>query len=151
MSGVRQQLVDASEVPSSKQAFFNLVKRTFTKLQVLLPGQVNAPGTVLGYTGTPTTISLGTQGFTPTTITVNAVDATFHIISGATDVVHLTTSDGSAYLPPADVSMVNGTATFTGASGILFQSTGPQTVTGTDVTDNTKTADISAPVTIISN
>ena len=145
--GENHQLVAQSELAPGNTGFFNLVKRGFTQLQVLLPGQVNAPGTALGYVGTPTTISLAAQGFNPTTVTVNACDATWHIINGASDQIHLSTSDGSAFLP-ADLSLSNGTVTFSGANGVLFQTTGPQTVTATDYTDGTKTPNTSAPVTI---
>ena len=145
--GENHQLVAQSELAPGNTGFFNLVKRGFTQLQVLLPGQTNAPGTALGYVGTPTTISLAAQGFNPTTVTVNACDATWHIISGASDQIHLSTSDGSAFLP-ADLSLSNGTVTFSGANGVLFQTAGPQTVTATDYTDGTKTPNTSAPVTI---
>ena len=145
--GQNQQLVDSTELPPGTTGFFNLIKRTFTQLQVLLPGQTNAPGTALGYVGTPTTISLAAQGFNPTTVTVNACDANWQIINGASDQIHLSTSDGSAFLP-ADLSLSNGTVTFSGANGVLFQTTGPQTVTATDYTDGTKTPNTSAAVTI---
>ena len=147
IGGFKTTLVPSSSLPAGNAGFFRLIKRSFSQLQVLLPGQTNAPGTVLGYVGTPTPISLAAQGFSPTTVTVNAVDSDFNIISGIIDQVHLTTSDGSAFLP-GDMSMANGVATFSGANGVLFQTTGPQTVTGTDTTDGTKTPGTSAPVTI---
>jgi hypothetical protein len=148
LGNTNQQLVDQSELPAGSMAFFNLIKYTFTQLQVLLPGQTNAPGTVLGYVGSPTPISLAAQGLNPTTVIVNACDSSWHIISGVSDTIHLTTSDGSAYLP-ADMNMANGTATFSGANGILFQSTGSQTVTAADLTSLTVTnSATSAAVTI---
>lgn len=148
MAGVTRQLVHGSELPAGSTAFFNMIQRTYTQLQVLLPGQTNAPGTVLGYTGTPTPISLATQGLNPTTVTVNACDASWHIINGVSDTIHLTSSDTSAYLPP-NMAMVNGVASFTGANGVLFQSTGSITVTAADVTSATVTnTATSAAVTI---
>jgi hypothetical protein len=144
----RWALVPPASLPSGPNAFFALVKRTFTQLQVLLPGQTNAPGTALGYVGTPTPISLATQGLNPTTVTVNACDATWHIINSVSDQIHLATSDGSAYLPP-DMAMVNGTVSFADANGVLFQTQGSQTVTATDLTSITVTTPAdSAPVTI---
>jgi hypothetical protein len=148
MNGALAQLVDSTELPAGNTAFFNLIKRTFTQLQVLLPGQTNAPGTALGYVGTPTPISLAAQGLNPTTVVVNACDSSWHIINGVSDQIHLTTSDGSAYLP-TDVNMVNGTATFAEANGILFQSQGSQTVTASDLTSASVTnSATSASVTI---
>ena len=147
----RSQLISSTDLPAGQSAFFRLVKRSYTKLQVLLPGQTNAPGTALGYTGSPTPISLAAQGLTPTTITVNACDDTWHIISGVTDQIHLTTSDTGAYLPN-DLAMVNGVATFSGGDGVLFQTQSPPdvTVSAKDMTSTTVTnTATSAPVTIL--
>ncbi len=149
LNGLRAQLLSSGDVPAGNTAFFRLVKRTFTQLQVLLPGQTNAPGTALGYVGTPTAVSLAAQGLAGTPVTVNACDATWHIVNGVTDQIHLTTSDGSAYPPNSDQALVNGTTTFTSANPLVFQSTGPQTVTATDTTDGTKTPNTSANVTIV--
>jgi hypothetical protein len=123
-----QQLVDSSELPAGGIGFFNLVKRKFTQLQVLLPGETNAPGTATGKIGTPTTQSLATG----TDVIVNAVDSTFHIVNGPTDLIQLTCSDTGASLPN-NLAMVNGTATFTGANNLLWGDEGTFTVTANDV------------------
>lgn len=141
MNGASSQLVSTNNLPPGSAAFFSMIKRTFTQLQVLLPGETNAPGTVSGKIGTPTAQSTST----PTDIVVNACDATWHVIQGATDAINLTSSDGSAFLPN-NQSLVNGTTTFSG--GFLFQTQGTQTVTATDVTDGTKTANTSSSVTV---
>jgi len=132
---------------SGSQEFYRTIKRVATGLQVLFPGQTNAPGTLLGYTGTPTPISLNTQGLTPSTVTVNAVDSTFHIVSETGDNIKLTTSDGSATLPN-NQGLVNGSVTFSGANGVLFQTTGSQTVTATDVDNTNFPAATSASISI---
>ena len=49
----------------------------FVQLQVLLPGETAAPGTPTGKTGSPTAQTAGT-GYT---VTVNAVDASYNLIS----------------------------------------------------------------------
>lgn len=145
----RWALVPPASLPGASAGFFALVQRTYSQLQVLLPGQTNAPGTALGYVGTPTPISLAAQGGTPTTVTVNACDSQWHIMTSIIDQVHLTTSDGGVPFLPADQSLANGTTSFSGANGILFQTTGPQTVTAQDMTSTTVTnAATSAPVTI---
>jgi hypothetical protein len=133
-----------AQLPSSETGFFALLQRTFTQLQILLPGQTNAPDTTLGYVGTPDPQSLSAV----TDVTVNAVDSTFHIISGVTDQIQLTSSDTSAYLPDP-VAMVNGTASFSEGSGLLFGSEGTWTVTAMDTTSTTITNSVtSAPVTV---
>jgi hypothetical protein len=131
--------VSKSQLPGVSSGFYGMIQRTFTQLQVLLPGQTNAPGTALGYVGTPIPISLNSQGLNTTTITVNACDDSWHIISGITDQIHITTTDSGAYMPSGDLNMVNGTATFSGDNGILFQSQGAWTVSAQDMSSLTVT------------
>ena len=77
------------------------------KLQLLVPGETAAPGTLSGKTGTPITQT----GGTPFNVTVNGVDEYWNVVVTATDSVGLTSSDGAAVLPPA-AALVNGTQTF---------------------------------------
>jgi len=121
---------------SSSQTFFRTVKRPFVKLQVLLPGETSAPNTVSGKTGTPTE-----QAATvPFNITVNAVDQYWNVVP-ANDTITITSSDTLATLPP-DAAVFNGTATFS----VTLNSSGDFTITATDVTDGTKTANTSSSV-----
>ncbi len=145
---LKKTLFPAASLPAGNAGFFRLVQLNATQLQVLLPGETNAPGTTLGYVGTPTAISLLAQGANPTPVIVNACDAHWNIVSGINDTISLTSSDLAAFLPKA-MSMVNGTASFTGANGVLFQTQGSQTVTATDTTTGaTLTAGTSAAVTV---
>ncbi|MEI9865968.1 MAG: hypothetical protein WDN00_15740 [Limisphaerales bacterium] len=138
--------VSKSSLPSSGQGFFAMIQRKFTKLQILLPGQTNAPGTALGYVGTPTPQSVSGSG---TDITVNSVDDTFHIVNGVTDTISISTTPGGNFLPQ-NTAMVNGTATFTGGNNLLWGSQGVFTVTATDtaVTATNISPVVSAPVTV---
>ena len=131
-----------SALGQNQNVLFKLIKRQFTQLQVLLPGETNAPGTLSGKIGTP----IPQTTTTAFTVTVNACDSTWHICNSA-DTIHLTSSDGSAFIP-VDTGMSGGVATFSGANGFLFQTTGSQTITATDVTDGTKTANTSSSVTV---
>ncbi len=144
--GARWALVSPSALPGASAGYFGLIKRTFSQLQILLPGQTNAPGTVLGYVGTPTPQSFSGSG---TDITVNAVDSAFHIISGVSDIIKISTTPGGNFLP-TDTAMVNGTATFTGGNNLLWGSEGTFTVTATDiaVTATNISPVVSAPVTV---
>src|SRR5207248_2965557 len=65
-----------------------------TKLQILLPGETAAPGTASGKTGTPTAQTAGTA--IANSITVDAVDANWNVISSATTNVTITSSDANA-------------------------------------------------------
>jgi hypothetical protein len=134
--GNRMILIPSSNV-GADQSFYRLIQRGYTQLQVLLPGETNAPNTLTGKTGTP----LAADTVNPVNVTVNAVDSTWHIIPGVTDNIHITSSDGSA-ITPLDAGLVNGT----GVYQVIFQTTGPQTVTATD-TINSFTA-TSASVTV---
>ncbi len=141
--GQRQVLLASSNLPSAKQGFFSLVKRNFSQLQVLLPGETAAPGTVTGKTGTPTPVSLSASGGVEV-ITVNAVDANWFPVPGVIDSVSLDSTDSGAVLPN-NAAMVNGTVQF---PLFLFQDTGTWTVTATDVTDGTKTPNTSSQVVV---
>jgi hypothetical protein len=147
--GLFGQAVSTNELPVGNSVFFRLLHRVATQIQVLLPGQTNAPNTVLGYVGTPTPISKSGQGLTTTTITVNACDITWHIVGGTSDSIKVTgSSDGGAYLPQTAVSLVNGTAIFSDPNGILFQTTGLQTVTAADQSNNAIAPATSAAVQV---
>jgi hypothetical protein len=69
----------------------------------------------------------------PTRLTVVALDASNHVVSGYTGTVHFTSTDGSATLP-ADYTFTaadHGSHTFS----VTFGSDGAQTVTATDTAD----------------
>jgi hypothetical protein len=136
----------AGQLPPSSTAFFAMIKRTnFTQLQILLPGQTNAPGTLLGYVGSPTPQS--TSATTP--ITINAVDPTFHIINGVNDTIQITSSDANALIPN-NFALANGTATISGSNGFQFVTQSPpdMTITATDTTNAGIPPVTSAPVTV---
>jgi hypothetical protein len=137
------QLIGANDLQPGKDAFFSVIKRTFSQLLVVLPGQTLAPNTPTGTAGTPAPVSLSNNGGAED-VTVYAVDANFYPVAGITDTVAITSTDPGA-LTPANAALVNGSRSFT----LYFGTSGAtQTVTATDVTDSTKTAATSAPVTV---
>jgi hypothetical protein len=119
-------------------AAFTVVAGAFTKLQLLVPGETAAPGTTTGKTGTPSPQTAGSA----LTVTVNAVDANWNLVS-STDTVRITSSDSGATLP-ADHALAAGTHTFS-----VTLTAGTRTVTATDVTDGTKTANTSPSITVV--
>jgi len=125
---------------ASTQQYFGLVKRAFSQLQVILPGETNAPNTITGKTGTPDPVSIGGGGLE--TFTVNAVDSSFHVIPGVFDTVHIDTTDGSA-ATPVDAALNNGTGTYQ----VVFMSTGSFTITASDVTHTNISSNTSSLVT----
>ncbi len=140
-AGARLHLLSSASLPAGNSAFFHLAKRTFSKLQVLLPGETAAPGTLTGKTGTPTAANTSDIY----TFTVNAVDANWFPVAGVSDTITISSSDGAA-ITPLNAALGNGTAQFQ----MLFQTGGggTQTVTATDVTDGSKTANTSSPVVV---
>jgi hypothetical protein len=138
-SGNEFALVPSSD-QDTNQSFFRLFTRAFTKLQVLMPGEVAAPGTASGKTGTPDAQSIGTAF----NVTVNAVDANWNPATyNADDIIHITSSDGTATLP-ADSPLVSGTAMVS----VTFNTNGTFTVTTSDVTRPSKTANTGSPTTV---
>ena len=132
-------LVASADLPSTTQTYFAMRKLVAAKLQVLLPGETNAPYTVTGKVGTPDPQTAGV----PFDVRVNAVDADWHIATGCTDTVNLTSTDTAAVLP-ADAALAAGTGTFS----VTLQTAGSWTITASDVTTNTVTAGTSSPITI---
>lgn len=119
---------------------FTLNAASYTKLQLLLPGETAAPGTVSGKTGTPDAQSF-TRAFT---ITVNAVDAYWNVVSSVNDVVGITCTDATAILP-SNTALVSGTKTF----ALTCNTGGTFTITASDISDGTKTANTSPSITIV--
>ena len=136
-SGVSLTASGGSLTPGNS-APFTVVAGTFVKLQVLVPGETAAPRTASGKTGTPTAQTAGT----PFTVTVNAVDANWNVMS-STHTVGITSSDANATLP-ANAALAAGTRTFS----VTLKTAGSRTVTATDITDGTKTANTSPAITV---
>jgi hypothetical protein len=140
IGGTQFALVPSADL-GPDQNYFRMFTRQFKKLQVLMPGEAAAPGTPSGKTGTPDPQAAGT----PFNVTINAVDDNwFQVTYNADHTIHITSSDSTATLP-ADTSLVGGTATVSvtfNTSSMTF------TVTASDVTDATKTANTGSPTTV---
>ncbi len=113
---------------------------TFTKLQVILPGETAKPGTADGKDGTPGNQTAGT----PFPITLRAVDAYWNVVSGIGDHIQVTSTDPFAGLP-ADTTLVSGQLVF---QGRLYKS-GTQTITAHDLDNSGITDNTSGNVTIV--
>ena len=124
---------------TERESIYATYTGTFTKLQLLVPGETAAPGTPSGKTGTPTARTAGTAF----NVTVNAVDANWNLVNTVTDTVGITSSDTNATLP-ANAALVAGTKTFS----VTLNTAGSKTVTASDVTDGTKTANASPSITV---
>src|SRR5439155_1106282 len=94
--------------------------------------------TVSGKTGTPAAQTAGT----PFTVTVNAVDANWNVVS-STDTVGITSSNGRATLP-RNAALAAGTKTF----NVTLKTAGTKTLTASDITTPAKTPDTSLGITV---
>src|SRR6266404_2328693 len=138
--GTNKQLTASSSgFSSALSSVFAVTGSSFSQLQVLLPGESAAPGSPSGKTGTPIAQTAGAAFI----VTVNAVDATWNLINTVTDTVRITASDNNATLP-ANAPLVNGAKTFS----VTMKTAGSVTVTASDVTDTTKTANTSSSVSV---
>ena len=117
---------------------FTVNAGAFTKLQILVPGETAAPGTASGRTGLPDYVAAGT----PITLTVNAVDAYWNVVS-STHTVGITATDAGATLP-GNAALVGGTKTFS----LTLNTDGTHWVTATDITDGAKTPHTSQGITV---
>ncbi len=151
-----QQLTSGTTVwnlvtkPTLKTQYYGMVERTFTQLQVLWPGQTNAPGTLLGYVGSPApeSESTGYNGLGYTPVTINACDATFNIVAlGPPDTGYLTNSvSGSDPLAiyGNPVTFTNGTAVVQ----LVWGTQGSWTVDGGDMNNTNIPPATSTTVTV---
>src|SRR5207247_842255 len=138
-SGTRT--LTASDVSDgSKTASTNSVTVSvgaFVKLQLIVPGETAAAGTATGKTGSPTARLAG-AGYS---VTVNAVDANWNVVTSATDLVGVTSTDPNATLP-ANATLASGTR----ALNLTNCTVGSWTVTATDLTDGSKTNNTSPTI-----
>src|SRR5206468_4099688 len=129
----------ASGLTSATSGNIVVSPAAFAKLQLLVPGETAAPGSASGKTGTPTASTAATAF----NITVNAVDNFWNVVNTITDMVDISSTDASATLP-ADTALVSGTKTLS----VTFKTSGSQTLTATDVTDASKSANTSPSLTV---
>src|SRR5204862_497551 len=120
-----------------------------TKLQILLPGEVAAPGTATGKTAaTPTAQTAGTA--IASGIVVNAVDANGNLVTNATPNVTITSTDPNATIADDNGgtagNITPGRATRP-LSSFTFKTAGTRTITATDAAA-ALTASTSANVTV---
>ena len=118
-----------------------VVGGTFARVLILAPGESPAPGTVSGRTGTPTDQSIN-YSFN---VTVLATDQWWNPVGGVNDIVHLTSNDPLAQLPP-NAAMVNGVVEMP----VRLSTGGFQQITVSDVTNSSKTGSTTQVRTISS-
>jgi hypothetical protein len=131
-----------NDLPVGNSAFFRLIQRVATQLQVLLPGETNAPNTVSGKVGTPIPQSVSGTG---TSVTVNSVDSTWHIVNTSGDQIQLSSSDEGASIPSA-APLEGGTVQFTGFFFGTANTT--QTITATDTSNTNILSNTSSTVSV---
>jgi hypothetical protein len=126
---------DGSSTPDTSPSI-TVDPGTITKLQVILPGETAVPGSPTGKTGTPDATAIGAAF----TFTVNGVDANWNVVTSASNTISITSSDGSAVLPPDD-DLVSGTQDFS----VTLNTAGTQTITAssTELTNG-----VSANITV---
>ena len=117
---------------------------SFNQLQLLVPGETATPGTVPGKTGTPNIEYVNG----PFKVTVNAVDQYWNVINTVTDMVAITSNDSKAMLP-ANAALVAGTGTFSVTLETVSYNPNITTLTASDVTNNTMTADTSPLLEVV--
>jgi hypothetical protein len=137
--------VAGANLPKTDAAFFALQKLMTAKLQVLMPGETNAPGTATGKIGTPEPQAVGV----PVSVTVNAVDASWNLVTYSTDSLSLSSSDTNATSDigaplPLTAQLAQGTAKL----NIVFGTAGSQTVTASDTSQTSVASGTSGSISI---
>jgi hypothetical protein len=112
---------------------------SFSRVQIVVPGQTPLPGSVSGITGTPATQASG-QGFNAD---VYATDAYWNPVPSV-DVVRITSSDPGASTPVTG-ALSDGYRQFT----VTLATVGAQTLTVTDQTNGAIQGMTSDPISVI--
>src|SRR5262249_23790715 len=120
---------------------FNVRAGSFKRLQIVLPGQVPAPATPSGLSGTPSSQISGT----PFSVTVYATDTWWNQLSSDHH-VRLTTTD-PAGVTPSSTTMNNGRATM----NVTLFTTGSQTITASDRDDSSILPMTTTGITVLPN
>ena len=136
-NGSRQALIPLTSLVGTNQGYFRLIERIPYQLQVLLPGETNAPNTLTGKGGTPTPQSVGGE----VDAIVNLVDVHWNIISSSDSVTVTSVTDPTAGTTLA-TPLVNGTVTIP----FFFDTAGSQTLTATDTTSTNILSNTSSSV-----
>jgi hypothetical protein len=131
-----------SQLGTTDVGFFRLVKRVFTKMQILLPGETAAPNTPTGKTGTPAVPA------SPTAFPVimNAVDNNWNVVNSSDDCKLSDPDPGFVVTDGTDgyqtgMNLVGGTGTL----NVLFLGPGSSQITATDA-DNVLITPNTSPV-----
>jgi len=133
-----RQLLLSSEL--GNQNFFRMIKRIPSLLQVLMPGETNAPNTITGKVGTMNPVTVGI----PVPITIHSVDASFNIANSTHTIsLALNPEDPLAFIDP-NAALVAGTTNIL----VQFGTAGTYTITATDVTDGSLTTGVSGSITV---
>ncbi len=134
-------LTASTGLNTGTSASVSITPGTLTQLQLLLPGETATPGVAPGKTGAPTTRTAG-SGFS---VTVNAVDANWNVVS-TSDTIHLSAANDANAVLPVNTALSAGTVTL-GVTNILAGS--GRTLTATDVSNGGITASTSPAYTVI--
>jgi hypothetical protein len=114
--------------------------QSYTKLQVLLPGEAAAPGSPSGKIGAP---KVQTAGI-PFSITVRACDDSWNTVTSVTNIVSVNSTDESANLPSPKM-LVNGQVEMT----VTLNAGGSFTFDASDETDPTIPEAVSSYVIVM--
>ncbi|MFN8622844.1 MAG: hypothetical protein U0869_19070, partial [Chloroflexota bacterium] len=112
---------------------------TASRLQILLPGEIAAPGTAAGHTGSATQQTAGAT----VTATVRATDAWWNLVTTATATARVTTSDPNGVAVSATGALSSGLWQPSGQ----FRTAGTWTVGAADVTADRPEGELLAPDT----
>jgi hypothetical protein len=111
----RAALLGANALPSPNQGFYRMLQRNYIQLQVLWPGETNAPDTPTGKIGTPNPSSYNVISDT-IPVTVHGCDSTWHIVNVSGESIYLysqTVPDSGTDTAVSGGPLINGTANLT--------------------------------------
>ena len=118
--------VSNGSITSSTSPAYTVVPGAVARLVILAPGESATPGVAPGKTGSPSA-QHSTVGYS---VTVDALDANYNLVTIATDTVGVNSSAGGDTLP-ANAALAGGTKTF----ALTNNTVGSATLTASDVSN----------------
>ena len=118
---------------------FTVVPGSFSKLQVLLPGEQANPGVAPGKTGTPLDQQTGEEF----NVSVRAVDNHWNLITAAGDSIELSSTDTSAIFSETG-KLINGAA----SQSFIMGTAGIHTVSAADISSPSILGSVSSAINI---
>lgn len=142
VAGSKALTATSTGVTAAVSELFSIFPGDYERVQLLVPGESAAPGTLTGKTGSPAMQATGM----PFSVTVNGVDVYWNIVTTTLSTVDVySATDSHATSSPTNAVLISGSRVFT----VTFKTGGYQTLTAEDTFDDAIGDDTSPQILVV--